>query len=358
MEFLFQDDCKKLPNCETISDEFKKFTFTVDSKLYDLRDLIKTSQWRFNDEVIESLIKYLTAIMPKYITAFNHPLSEIEIGKLYIGVEDDGTQEGIPFEGDLNEYTDVINELISRIIDELIICKNKEELKNNIKFKIEKIKYENKKNIHEYNPLINKYDDEVIKIEAKKQKHKDDYDTWFKEFSRYMKPIAELFNVSETRSEIIEYIDKEINNKAEYYELFELFYSSSIIDCLNHTEMYPEKQNLKSPYYWICKWRDVKMKDILSRKPKKYRTYCPFFTPDKIIGSMSSMISYWMEHNKTLNLYIITFDFIKIKLEDIKYIDTKTGNILSCYRGMSNRYLCIVSKHKNMVNEPCCIPIG
>jgi len=347
-----------LPNCETISDEFKKFTFTINSNLYNLHDLIITSKWRFNDEVIESLIKYLTNILPKYITAFNHPLSETENGKLYIGVEDDGTQEGIPFEGDLNEYIDLINELINRIINELIFCENKKKLKQNIRFKIEKIKYENKENIHLFNPLITKYEDELQKIELKKQKYKIDYDFWFEEFSRYMKPIAELFNVNETRSEIISYIDKEINNREEYYELFELFYSSSIIDCLNHVEMYPEKQNRKSPYYWICKWRDVKMQDILSRKPKKYRPYCPFFSPEQIIGSMSSMIPYWMEQNKLLNLYIITFEFLKTELKDIKYIDTRTGQYLSCYRGMSNKYLCIKSKHKRMVNEPCCIPIG
>ena len=91
---------------ETLKDEFKEFTFNHIGLLFDsetAEQLIKSSKWIFNNLIKMNIEKYFRIYIAKYIVAFMDPLSEAPYGELYIGVNDKGVVQGIPFQGNLSE---------------------------------------------------------------------------------------------------------------------------------------------------------------------------------------------------------------------------------------------------------------
>ena len=90
---------------ETVRCEYKELTWNhggleIDNELAE--KLVNTSEWCFNDMILESINKYIKIYIPKYTSAFLNEESMTDKGEFYIGISDNGIVQGIPFQGDLN----------------------------------------------------------------------------------------------------------------------------------------------------------------------------------------------------------------------------------------------------------------
>ena len=83
---------------ETIVREYKEFTLVPDIDQKDAEKLIKSSEWMFNYNIKDGLLKYIKNFVPKYISAFMESKSKTPNGELYFGINDFGFVHGIPYQ--------------------------------------------------------------------------------------------------------------------------------------------------------------------------------------------------------------------------------------------------------------------
>ena len=100
---------------ESKNKEYKIFSFNpilIDNNIAHI--LLKNGKWVFNKSTIYSLKSYLNIYLPKYISSYKNPKSNLEYGEFYVGIDNDGIIHGIPYNGILRE--NFINNLIDKIL--------------------------------------------------------------------------------------------------------------------------------------------------------------------------------------------------------------------------------------------------
>ncbi len=112
-----------------------------------------------------------------------------------------------------------------------------------------------------------------------------------------------------------------------------------------HGEIQIDKEDIDTPYYWICKWKDEMLEYTKKIRPiPTYKNdYTTMYNPINILIKLTNMIPWWMQNNKDMNLYVIKINFIKPKDNlEISYIDMY-NKINKCYRTIDD-------------GKPCCLP--
>jgi hypothetical protein len=325
---------------EDIEHEYKEFTMDFSNRLSQehATQLVKSSKWIFNHHSINSLFDNVRTYLPRYIAGFMCKESETDQGSLHIGIGDNGIVYGIPYCGDLVSDIDFAD-MISKVIEENIKCDNIDIIKQNMAFDIVKLDY-NATDIANHCPSVDKYLEIIREREIALEHTQGLYDSWCINFDKYMTRLTYLFNDPETRQELYEYIEHHDPNSS----ILGLIKSNYILEHLSHDALVGPKQDPMTPYYWVCRWKDELVQKIIACKPKvKYTEYKPHMSSVKILQSVRSMIPYWMQNNKNMNLYVIKFSFRKPlnKQLTISYKDI-LGNIVQCYRTL--KY------------TPCCMP--
>ena len=325
---------------ETISKEYKEFTFNHIGLEFDVETaekLIKSGKWIFNEQIISSIQKYMKIYIPKYISGFMDLLSDTQVGELYIGVDDFGIINGIPYQGDLP--IDDIIEYFNIIIDKYIMHDNKAFIKKNIDIEIIKISYNNQELPHHI-PYLERYYKYMEEYNKAHQFYLEQNKIWYANFSQYTQKLVDLFNQPSSRKEIYDYI----KNLAPTSAVLTDMDNGYQLPVKTHEEINEVKDDPLNAYFWICAWKDEKIDLLKQIKPQpKYRYEMPpFLNPLNILTKVSPMIPWWMQNNYKMNLYIIKITFKKLDDTNIYYLDT-FNKINRCYRTLT-------------LNKPCCMP--
>ncbi len=329
---------------ETITREYKEFTFNhggleIDNK--NAEDLIKSSKWIFNDLINVNIQKYLRIYLPKYTAGFMDVLSETPVGELYIGVNDAGVVQGIPYQGKLN--IDSIVSDIKTVINEYIVCTDSQKklILDNITTELIEIDYVESA-LPETNELLLKYYELRNDLNLKEKEFASEFSKWYQTFIMYtQKKLIELFNNEPTRSELYGYIQI----KKPDSNVLKMIDDGYQLESKTHEEISVLKDDINHPYYWICEWKDLRIDNLKLIKPTpKHRIdFPPMFNPINILTKLNCMIPWWMQKNEGMNLYLIKITFKKNQDNEIHYLDT-FNKLNRCYRTIVD-------------GIPCCTPI-
>jgi len=319
---------------ETLFTEYKEFTFHhsgVDFDLNTAEELVINSKWCFNDMIYEAIEKYFKIYIAKYATSFLNEDSEADYGNLYIGIADDGTIQGIPFQGQLD--IKILKELLIKYIKKNMYSENMEEVYDSISFELIDIKYE-RMHIEKYNTLYDQYLYVKEQIKKNEEEFKKIMESWNEVHDRYTQKLVNLFNQEPTRQEILNYIIT-IEPSSRVINMIK---SGYILAFKTHEEINEVKNDIDSPYYWVCKFKDEYLDNIRKSRPIQWfkSAIASFLNPVYIIMKINNMIPWWMQNNLNMNLYLIKIHFKKIDgINDIYYID-HLGKYHRCYRSLYN----------------------
>ena len=329
---------------ETLTREYKEFTFNhggLEIDPYIAEDLIKSSKWIFNDLIRDNIQKYLRIYLPKYTVGFMDVLSEASNAELFIGINDAGIVQGIPFQGILT--VDMIITEVQNVISEYVKCdpKQKQFIIDNINVELTQIDYI-PADISSTHDLLIKYYETKAEYDSKEQAFAKEFSVWYKEFTKYMAKLVDLFNLEPTRTELYNYI---LQKKPDSGVL-KMMDDGYQLESRTHEEIIILKDDINNPYYWICEWKDLMIDSLKLVKPiPRHRAeVTPVFNPLNILTKLNCMIPWWMQKNEGMNLYLIKITFKKHQdINEIYYLDT-FNKLNRCYRTIVD-------------GNPCCMPI-
>ena len=327
---------------ETIETEYKEFTFNHINLLQyinmkEAQKLVESSEWVFNNLVLECLNIYANVYFPKYIAGFMNSKTSINKGRLYIGIDDNGICQGIPFKGIISQK--YVKDLILKSMKKFITTSN--DIKQYIKYKIIEVEY-NYVEIPQINDKLETYINIMKEHDYKENEYKKALKRWHDRTIIVIQKLKLLFNRNPTRQQIYDYIYLH-DNKSKVLELMDNNFE--LEQHLHGTVQY-EKQNINSPYYWICKWKDETILECKKIKPIPYHrpNNISSINPLALLLKVSPMIKWWMQNNSDMKLYVIRITIIKPEQNiDIAYNDI-FGNIHRCYRTIVD-------------GNPCCVPL-
>ncbi len=330
---------------ETLTREYKEFTFNhigLEFNQTVAEDLIKSSKWIFNELIDKNIQKYLRIYLPKYTAGFMDVLSETSSGELYIGVNDAGVIQGIPYQGCIN--IEMIRNEIETVIKEYIICdaSKRDLIFDNINVELIPLEYYESNLPVTHESLVRYYEQKKGHI-LKEQMFANEFTKWYQTFTMYtQKKLVDLFNSEPTRTEIYNYIQ----NKKPDSVVLKMINDGYQLEIRNHDEITVLKEDINNPYYWVCEWKDLRIDNLKLEKPTpKHRFDMPnLFHPINILTKLNCMIPNWMQNNDNMNLYLIKITFKKPQdINEIYYLDT-FNKINRCYRTLFE-------------DNPCCSPI-
>lgn len=315
---------------ETLAREFKEFT--IPSGLFPqnapLLEWCKSSVWSFNPIVEKAIINYFDQFYHKYrIALADHPNAE-----LFIGVDDHGSAHGIPFQGD------ILHTHVHRHLQKAITPFTKMEW---IPLSYTQSGTEGQL---QTNPRLDHYLKEAEKSNALVENHQMNYTNWRTRFDKYTRKLVDLFNESDTKTEFLEYLQTrapDVHKEVTRPE-FRLLQKK-------YPDIRAMIQKQEGVYYWMCRWKDERLRHIRNSKPKKVsmkqRHRATRFGPQRILSKTSEMFPYWFAHNQDMRLYVLKFTFDS---------SSSSENVLSSVSKYKRDY---IVKNGQTTEEPCCVPV-
>jgi hypothetical protein len=289
--------------------------------------------------ILESIIKYMSLYIPKYTAAFLDKHSDTNNGEFYIGIADDGTIQGIPYQGNINKQ--IIYDEFYKVISASINSNN--EITESIKIEIIPIQYK-ATNIESYIPIYDEYLENIKLIELKQIEYQKKLNEWALEHNKYAQKLIDIFNSEPTRSELKEYIKMHDSNS----DVLNLFNDNKfVLETKTHEEINELKNNINDPYYWVCKFKDQRLDEVRLYRPinKIKNEILSYLNPMCILMKISNMIPWWMQNNDNMKLYIIKISYTKKLYDNVIYYFDKNNKESRCYRTLTE-------------NKPCCAKIS
>lgn len=272
---------------------------------------------KWNLMIDDILIEYMKKYIPKYIGNF----SKAEInGNLYIGVDDTGYIEGIPYFGELD--TTKIREYIFLTINYARGINEKYKYDsdtvlwyyNNLDIKIYKLdtKFENKKKIYDLSiEHLNILENHNKIIEDKWNNYKKKYDEWLYNLTKYSGKLISYLIEDDMRLNLINFVINDFKNN----KLYDQNKLKDILEFYNQDKKEFEKivfsideiekviKDQYSPIGYIMKFKDFIIEQIRELKPIN-----PITKPDKFLYyRFANKISNIRAHlqNLDVNFYLI-----------------------------------------------------
>jgi len=313
-------------------------TLLIDSSSAD--ELLRSGQWIFNDTVLLNLERYLQQYIPKYTVAFMDPLTGGTEADLYIGIDDFGNVQGIPFQG-LLDY-DLITSKIQEIINNTVFPEGcRKDILDNITVKIIPVNNVTAPPETELIPDFYKsYLDLKQDYAIKEKTYLMDSKKWTDLMMFYQQKLVDSFNLEPMRSMLYDYIQKTDPENC----VLELIKSGYQINALSHEEITKVKENPYEPFYWVCRWKDENISYIKLQKPQPTHRndVVKMLSPINILTKVSLMVPYWIKNNYNMNLFVIRINFNHRSPVPLCYFDGE--KTIRCYRTI-------------YADRPCCIPI-
>jgi hypothetical protein len=333
-EYIYDDNI----GLETYNREFKVFNFYsggLEISNDNAITLIQNKKWIFNEHIMNNIKSMISVYLPKYTCAFlSTKISEPTA--LYFGIDDIGNIIGIPYQGELNIQE--IKEHMYNILNENIKINNN-NYTNLIDIKIIKVEnnFKNKK-IKSIHPDLKEYFKHNENYNLLKNKYRRKRQVWEKLSVRYNNKICDLVNNTDTRDELIKYIEYFDSNNNN----IKLLKSNWQLKPFLLEEILYYKNNKNSIFYWVTEWKDKMLAFIKTIKPKLNYKFPTNIFPSTIIMLIKPMLSYWFNTNSDMNLYLLKFEF-KPHNEHVLQYKNIFNEWVSCVRTVNH-------------NGPCCMP--
>jgi len=329
---------------EEVKKEYKEFTFNFAGIALDkdkAEEFCSNNDFEFNEDVVKNLMKYIKYYVPLNACAsFNSKIDS----NFYIGISDTGYLKGIPYYGEFP--IKVMKDNIYKILSENIKHITLKNIDFNKIVKINIYKINNPEKPKEVmNPKFLKYlKKKKIQVELMKE-YNDKYLEKRKCYDFINQKLFLLINNLDSRLILINYI-KSIDPTCSVIELLNGDYKEVY---KKHQEVLILKEDIKSPYYWITRWKD--MMNVRMKKDKLIPLKALSNTPTNLIMNVGEMIPWWMHNKKEMNLYVIHIEFNTSKFEMkvsedtlFTYLDYGKKKWIKCCRIMLN-------------GGPACVPI-
>lgn len=312
---------------ETKENEYKVFNFNpLKISIEDGKKYLSNSVFCFNDSVDETLINYIQIYLPKYLSSFFNPISNLIKAHLYFGINDDGRVIGIPYNGQLT--MDFINHQIDKIFSTHVNFPDN-DIKNKIRqcVSVEIIEVDKSKILSNQNlkkSPYSKYVDELNKLKSANKIYKNKRDAWNGMFDLDKVKLCDMINDLETRKYIWKYIkiktnysNKKFKNKYSHLETYcdvENYWSFMSKVKSNKPFKPPEVGSINynnnlDIYKWIAVWKDSKISMLKKAKPAKPSKKIDSSYPIFLLSQVPKMIPEWVKKNSNLNLYVIKINF-------------------------------------------------
>ena len=335
-EYIYDDNI----GLETYNREFKVFNF-YSGGLEILNDdaiiLIQNKKWIFNNSIMNNIKSMISLYLPKYTCAFLSTKIP-DPTALYFGIDDIGNVIGIPYQGELN--IEEIKEHATKILNENIKINNNNYTNIDL-IDIKIIKVENNlknEKIKLIHPDLKEYFKHNENYTLLKNKYRRKRHVWEKLSFRYNNKICELVNNTDTREELIKYIEHfDFNNN-----IIKLLKSNWKLKPFTFEDILYHKNNKNSIFYWVTDWKDKMLSFIKTIKPKLNYKFPTNIFPSTIIMLIKPMLAYWFNANQNMNLYLLKFEF-KAHLEHVVQYKNIFNEWISCVRTVNH-------------NGPCCMP--
>lgn len=337
---------------ETLKIEYKEFRFhkrLIFLEESDIRDWIINKNWHSILKLAHiTLEHYIKEYIPKYMATFANT-TKINNGVFYIGVTDSGEITGIPFGHRDYKYSigNMINEkIITKYIIKIIeqtLTNVSQEMKDSIVSQtvIQIIYLENDDYLIDdttFEEYIEEYKCKKNEFDKLNDKYNRDKRRWINEISRYKSAINIIINKEDIRKELIDYI-MQYNNECLFevkHKMIErLKMKNDII--FDEGEIYEQKNNVEHMSYWIVRFRDLKINQLITVKPRiTFMNIEPESPYVSIMRKYKPLLRSMLEDNIYFGLVKITFPCKNI-INDWKAIGYNDGlNMKYGYRDLDS----------------------
>lgn len=298
-----------MPKNESLAVEFKEFCLKLPIEQVMKQEKIKSifTNFKFNkvlNEHVEKNIKYyFDYYVPKYISSFSN--ADIKKGCLYIGVNDSGEITGIPTVGVLKKK--VLKNFLENSKKHVHIDSSNctvDDYFKKIKIKVQKLQIDpNIVDDFDTNEFVEKIELHQQKYHHYKKSFEKKKNDWSKELFHYSKKIIDFCNDSQIREEMITWmIEHSVDN--------------NIIQYIKHTpyikvtsnDIFTFKEDVTHHLHWILKFRDLRIRDILHKKPYwEFQEFkCQYYSLP--VNKLTPLRKKWMENND-MKFYLIKIIF-------------------------------------------------
>lgn len=301
--------------------------------------LLKNNNFVFNKAILKNLYKSMKFYFLKYFTAFMN--SNLTKSEFYYGINDYGRVIGFPYEGKFN-----IN-IIQDICKTLLLSNNLKTSNSRINlinsFKIELLPVT-------YNKINDKYHYQLYKLQKdlnldKMKKYYINYNKNMNAIKTYSTKLINIIKNHKTKKQLLEYIfhHLEFKNISLYFKLKKKINNFNFKRNTGYNIVEKSKHSKENVYYWLTRFKDDMIQFLIGLKNHKPSLNTKL-SPNCLIGMVEPMIPNWMNHNPTLNLYVIkiTFTHNNDYSKDFKYL-------------YDNKYTYCVRSTDSFGN-PCCTP--
>jgi hypothetical protein len=334
---------------ETLKLEYKIFSMPfqfISDTNENLEKFIIDGEWKpnFNFMINLSVMKYIDTYLPRYICAFLDQHSHTNEGELLFGVDDNGTIHGIPYKGDITN--DISCEKIKKYISNSFLFqedeKKSEKYLDYLDIEWVKIDFERKDISYEIiDQKFEQYQNLKKDVNRRIQKRVRSYQRWKRYHTHYSQKLVDLYNHPSSRKKFEDYVKRNAPRQV-YLELINGFE----IQQKRFNEIQDYRKSQDNIYYWLCEWKDKKIRNILKNKPKPVdlqflnRPYR--YGPIHMFSNFSEMNPKWISRNDNVNLYVLRFSF-KRPVDGLSISYLSSNKKERYYRVLQNE-------------NPCCIP--
>ena len=239
---------------ETISTELKEFVISdiiPFIKQEDYEKFILSGKMYSNKQVLKSLEIDFIKYIPKYLSSWNHMDLNLDYGKMFFGIKDNGDIVGIPFNGILT--VDMVKTQIFKTKKLIKTESNLDKLFNSIKISVDEINPPEIDILKKYNDLVCKYDKSI-------KKHKSDvssYLKWHEDITRWRCKLIDILNNEYKRDIFLNWLRKNCVLKLEQKKII-----VKQVEEWKHTGNFnvsckDVKKDNTTLIHWLCLFKDI-----------------------------------------------------------------------------------------------------
>lgn len=307
---------------EKTNHEYKEFCFKFN--IYDFYTSFQIKNilhkgilpYTFDDIILYNIQKYIEIYIPRYACSF-HNTQIATSHTLVIGINDDKEITGIPFFGNMNQFSAqfikrIQNELNNNLNSSCCLSFRLHIQRCNVNWDI--IDSDN------YIQLLDNMESAKKNYASKYKQYVIDKKKWIEEMYFYKGKVNNIVHQTHIRTLFINWMKRE--NVYDQFPNFHLNYST--IDFGNISK---DKRNTTSIIYWIIKFKDAFATDVVKKKPIEPKMpkilnmeYC-------LITKLSNLRKFLLDKNPTLQYYVMYIDMYNEKCKNtIKFNDIRTKN--------------------------------
>jgi hypothetical protein len=315
---------------EQLDIEYKEYCFKVNVyKFYskiELSGMIKSGKFDvdFNNIIVANIYKYFDIYIPRYSCSF-HNTKTTNKHVLYFGINDYKEITGIPFNGDLCEYSS----FFTRYVNMIIATKLDKKCCLNIDLCVEKC-------VLDEDILTDDIFDRILEFEEEKQKYFKEYSKFVEDKRKWIKKIFKYKSKLDTFLEdgtMINEFEKYLKTQGVYDIFKEEIKQTIHVDLLR---IRAKRHNINDIIYWLIKFKDEYAEKIMRVKPKEPKMPKCMNLEFCLITRLSDLRKRFVSSGE-ISYYVIKLTYSQSSscLSKIKFRDVRNGQ----WRSMKRDYI-------------------